>query len=420
MQPLYIRPPKQQKMKTNIKKQDGTISMQNDADNLMEENIENEFYIQNHDDDGWTDGMIYDKKYFDDTKIFPCDMTNKVTDNCSQQTKQSKQTITSKKTTQESNRKVPTIKPSYDEKHFAERKEILRAAQAYLNCPIELKNVSYSLQPIKRIPPTNKKQKKNKIGSCPMLEVDMIVYGRDEGQDEDICNPHDILIEKEYGDATFKNWGEGGEEIPEVDDQLAATLMLVRMVNRIPLLDGAEAHACGLVRGLASKASMWNSFGLDISNIDSPKIKGTDFSIYSGEKKSCRRKAKQSQETQATELDLHIPLFSVKDSLQLRPYFQSSTHDLFEVGDEANTFNKKTYSTHAENDQFNLKTPLQLRDSKLLPAGLRLRKILVIAHIHAKPLDLPLPTLSKVGFFVALLIAIIVTFIYQYDSYLFF
>ena len=46
----------------------------------------------------------------------------------------------------------------------------------------------------------------------------------------------------------------------------SAKCMLVRMVNGVPLLDSAEASACGLVQGMVQQQSTWNSFGLHISN----------------------------------------------------------------------------------------------------------------------------------------------------------
>jgi hypothetical protein len=44
-----------------------------------------------------------------------------------------------------------------------------------------------------------------------------------------------------------------------------ATMALLCMVNRIPLLDSAEAAACGLVQGVTSRSLTWNSFGLGVA-----------------------------------------------------------------------------------------------------------------------------------------------------------
>ena len=86
----------------------------------------------------------------------------------------------------------------------------------------------------------------------------------------------------------------------EEEEKSCATITLVRMVNKIPLLDSSEVVACGLVQGLASKRNMWNSFGLDVSLDYDP--------------------------AQATKL----PTFQVRDSEQVKPFFRKGAHALFD------------------------------------------------------------------------------------------
>ena len=123
------------------------------------------------------------------------------------------------------------------------RLEIVKAANTYLSRPVEIKNVAHAVHPIGRYSRHNQEAQ-------PTLEVDLIVYGPSE-DDED----------SQDGDSSV------------VDDLMAespsAKLMLVRMVNGVPLLDGAEAMACGLVQGIVQKQPTWNSFGLQVTSLSS-------------------------------------------------------------------------------------------------------------------------------------------------------
>jgi ribosomal protein RSM22 (predicted rRNA methylase) len=130
------------------------------------------------------------------------------------------------------------------------------------------------------------------------------------------------------------------------------------MVNQIPLLDGAEASACGLVHGVSNKV-VWGSFGLHVA-------KSSDSDMHSW-----------------------TPHFDVRDSDQLAPFFQSQTHRLWEARQE------QSDEDLVEEEAKKRKRHLATRSS-LLPAKVRLGHIIVVVHIRAAPSSLPLPTLSKV------------------------
>ena len=151
-------------------------------------------------------------------------------------------------------------------------------------------------------------------------------------------------------------------------DMPSAKMTLVRMVNRIPLLDGAEASACGLVQCLASKKSMWSSFGLSVSL-------GTPVAV--------------------TPLRLFVPTYAVRDSDNVASFFQHrSPHQLFQMHNIQEMVIENTSVKPSEkSDDF--RDPSRTMANLLLPAHLRLGSILVIIQIHARPSSLPLPTLSK-------------------------
>jgi hypothetical protein len=211
-------------------------------------------------------------------------------------------------------------------KNEPKRKEILKAVQSYAKRPVELRNVAHSLQPIRVADATIE-------GSPPQLEVHMIVCGPDDEEE------------------TSSDRGASGP---------AATLRLVRMVNRIPLLDSAEASACGLVQGLPNKA-IWGSFGLHVAR--------------------------------SSELDIQswVPTFDVRDNDSVAPFFKNQTHAQWEARDE----DEDDSDIEA---RFRKRKGRPARSRLLLPANVRLGEILVIVHIHAEPSSLPLPSLSKVRF----------------------
>ena len=212
-------------------------------------------------------------------------------------------------------------------------KDIQRAVSCYLRCNIELRNVAHSIQYIRN----GKRRTKN----SPTLEVDLIVYEKDDNDGDN-------------------------EEANNNPEMPSAQMTLVRMVNRIPLLDGAEASACGLVQCLASKKSMWASFGLSANH-------GTDLT--------------------AQDLRLFVPTYNVRDSDSVASFFHNrNPHQLFEMHDNDVG---NTDESGRSGDEEDSKPKSNMRSMPLLPAHLRLGKVLAIIQIHAQPSSLPLPTLSK-------------------------
>ena len=223
--------------------------------------------------------------------------------------------------------------PVVEHKSETQRKEIQKAVQTYLQRSIQLGNVAHSIQPIRLLQQTSASSDPSNTTPPPHLQVDMIV-----------CGPND-----DSDDASA--------------DEPVATLKMIRMVNRIPLLDGAEATACGLVQGLANK-QIWGSFGLSV---------GKSSSL--------------SNDQDGT----WVPTFEVQDSEQVAPFFQSQTHALWEA--------REDHDDDGDTDDIEARCRRKRKKesrSGLLPAKVRLGEILVIVQIHADPLSLPLPTLSKV------------------------
>ena len=394
LQPLFVRPSMQV---GETKKQDKNGAVVCQMKEVMEgQNIHNLELLDDEDND-WNDGMLDDVEesslQIDDIDVDQTLNHQEKSSKCSDDAS-CKPEKNEKNPDENEKQMEPQAKLKQDENQI-ERWEILSAAQSYLCRPIELKNVAYSIQPIRKMHSSFKAQKKpSKFDSCPMLEVDMIVYGQENDEDD---------IEHNWG-CEEKNTYEPNHRFDvhtsSSEDQSEAKLMLVRMVNRIPLLDGAEAHACGLVRGISSKLSLWNSFGLDIAKIDSPKVSNTFQVAHKTNKDVDLNKSKLS------ELELHIPMFAIKDSIQVLPYFQSSTHALFEskeIGEkseiEANYADSKAGDCENSSEvTLNCQKRNKIEYGKrLLPANLRIGNILMIVQIHAKPSALPLPTLSKVS-----------------------
>ena len=228
----------------------------------------------------------------------------------------------------------------------ARRFEILTAATAYLRRPVEMKNVAHSVHPIGR-------GSRHSHDTQPTLEVHMIVYGPSDDDEED--------------------------DLSVVDDGLgespSAKLMLVRMVNGVPLLDGAEATACGLVQGIIQKQSTWNSFGLHVAPAPSVGAADVQVSDESGDDSD------DELENDGLSGQLFVPTYAVRDSDQVAPFIRSGTHDLYHIDneDDESSFGDERRAPNA-----------------FLPTHLRLGNILLIVQIRANPSSLPLPTLSKV------------------------
>lgn len=237
----------------------------------------------------------------------------------------------------------------------ARRLEILKAANTFLKKPIEIKNVAHSVNPIGRVSRHNQ-------DAQPTLEVDLIIYGPGDGDDS------------LDGDGSL------------VDDVLAtspsAKLMLVRMVNGVPLLDGAEATACGLVQGIVQKQSTWNSFGLHVS----PATSDRDFPFEQNDDSSADTEDDHADSGMPGEL--FVPTYDVRDSDQVAPFIRRNTHDLYDMDNEDD-------GSASSGDDGSARGGRRDRNG-FLPAHLRLGNILLVVQIHAKPSSLPLPTLSKV------------------------
>ena len=269
----------------------------------------------------------------------------------------------------------------------AQRRSIQRAAASYLNAPVELRNVAHSVQPIRCRDDTDGKlvfgSSMTANGERAMLQVDLIVLGPGSEKnpaDDDIS--HDRYradVDEEFGAALDDRLQEG------TTSGDAANLSLIRMVNRVPLMDGAEASSCGLVRGIAAKKAMWNSFGLDI--LPRPEASSTRSGATEGTTHS------------------YVPRYEIRDSAQVAPFFQQNQHALYEsddderVGEEEDCYSDEygqlLYSVSDRAHSGGRPKRVRGANKKILPADLRLGNVLVIVQIHANPSALPLPTLSK-------------------------
>jgi hypothetical protein len=251
----------------------------------------------------------------------------------------------------------------------SERIQIWNAVKSFLGQTIDLANVSHVSVPIRIEGESSEKRSsksKNAMLQGPQLTVNVIVHDA-KGQDEELL----------LNDGTGEFWEERGSPTTDnkvlvadscTDMKTPASMVLIRMVNNIPLLDSAEAVACGLVQCLASKKSMWNSFGLDVHlNIDPNNTSS-------------------------------VPTYDVHDSEQVLPFFKQGAHNLLDGDDDENI----EYVEDADGDRdsdFHITASKRSRPTNrhnLLPAAVRLGSILVIVQIRAEPSMLPLPTLSKV------------------------
>lgn len=297
------------------------------------------------------------------------DILNKSDDQYAEsQKKESDETIDEK-----INQKESILTQDQSSKKMGRQNFIQAAVTKYLQKSISAHNFAHSSQPIRvdvQLPQSSKN------GTCPTLEVDMIVCSdNDESSDDD-----------DYDDF-------GAD-----DDSESAKMFVIRMVNHIPLLDGGEALACGVIKGVAEKRALWNSFGLDVSPLgQSPlsKSRKSSSSLKNGEPSN-------------TSL-LHIPTFSIRDNAQVAHYFttRNHIHSRFEedYSDDDDELTCDSYD-HGKRSGKRKKKQRQL----LLPAELRLGKILLIVQLHAKPMHLPMPTLSKV-------IIAIFHFLYSHNSF---
>jgi hypothetical protein len=249
------------------------------------------------------------------------------------------------------------------------RAEIVEVGKSYWpDRKIVLKNVAASIQKI-RLSGQN-----NKVFSTEDLhmEVDMVVCPISA-----ITNPPDELM---FDDRT--NQTSDPDRLPVSAEDKPATLELVRMVNDVPLLDGAEAHSCGLVHGLDNK-TVWGSFGLDIRRKNVNQAEAGTFPHG-----KCR----------------WTPTYELQDHSQVSSYIQKDSNHkqlLSLVDDESGASEDDDDDIQDWNSQDSQarkrKRRLKDQDDSLLPAGLRLHEVLVVVRIRAAPSSLPLPSLSKVS-----------------------
>jgi anti-sigma regulatory factor (Ser/Thr protein kinase) len=146
------------------------------------------------------------------------------------------------------------------------------------------------------------------------------------------------------------------ENVIDGDESDCCFLELVRMVNSVPLLDSVESIGCGLVRAMKSSV-IWSSFGLTV-------LGGTE-----------------SNE------DTWINRFKVRDSDQVAPFFQQSNHKLWDAKGDA--------VKQGSAGELQEKKRKRKSSKLMLPAKVRLGKILVIVNIQAAPNVIPMPTLTK-------------------------
>jgi hypothetical protein len=244
-----------------------------------------------------------------------------------------------------------------------ERVAIWKATQEFLGRRIDIANVAHARLPIRTNQnPTRRKAEDANQATGAILEVDVIVHGPYDDDDDSrhICREGGVSSD----DSDDESEVEEKSERDTIQDGISssASMVLVRMVNKIPLLDSAEAVACGLVQGISSKKRMWNSFGLDVN-----------------------------LKHDTTKVD-KLPIFEVRDSEQVAPFFKTGAHQLFDTGGDAAASNDAAIQAASGKR----KGPTDCRG--LFPASVRLGNILVIAQIHAEPAMLPLPTLSKVEY----------------------
>lgn len=203
-------------------------------------------------------------------------------------------------------------------------------------------NIAYSTQ---RIRHKSEAGKSNcDAGNSSVLEMSMVVFGPSDTIDGDDDRAHS-------GNDTSCN--------------KTAKLQVVRMVNGIPVLDSSEALACGVMTKISGITSIWNSFGLDISD--------------------------------RSQLTSTIPSFGISDSAQVAPFLRTSTHSLYSSQSQDDAL-----SISDDNDEFDMEEIHNTRKRKkerqarcILPAAQRLGDVLLVVQIRAKPSALPLPTLSK-------------------------
>ena len=190
------------------------------------------------DDDEWDDGLTVDhieKDWWHASTSQDNDDSREDSHGSPKQIGQSQLSLTSpkKKNSKDDVADAGKVKEEPTDEESPEddrRKFIQMAASSYLNRQIELKNVAHAVNPIRRGEGTSAAIP---TGNRPMLEVDMVVYGRAPPNDN---NPdsdgEESAISSNVGDE-FDAILDGKNYNDESDE--AGKLILIRMVNRIPV-----------------------------------------------------------------------------------------------------------------------------------------------------------------------------------------
>lgn len=186
------------------------------------------------DDDEWDDGLTVDdvgseRRYVSSQdasgSVEESDDGQKQIDNCQSLL------ATSKKNGSKDNARKDIQRPTNQENSDNDRRNFIqRAASSYLNRHIELRNVAHSVNPIRRREGTPEARQ---AGDRPMLEVDMVVYGRaPPNNDHAYSDGEESAASSNIGDE-FDAILDGKNHDNESGE--AGKLILIRMVNRIPV-----------------------------------------------------------------------------------------------------------------------------------------------------------------------------------------
>ena len=249
-------------------------------------------------------------------------------------------------------------------------KDMHRAVEVYLGQSVDPANLACSRQPIRNGNYQANKKRSRRRHTGPSLEVTLVVCG--------VREELGASQEEDYFSAIGGN--DDDTRVPIAPPPRDAAMTIVRMVNRIPLLDGAEANSCGLVQGILQKRRVWNSFGLEVSSTGFQQQYGGRGTDYCNEEETFHQ----------------VPTLQVRDSEQVMPFLRNTNHSLLEdpFADDGSDTDSDDDDVDVE-DLFTRKRRRKTGGKGLLPARVRLGDILVIVQIDAEPSQLPLPTLSK-------------------------
>jgi hypothetical protein len=262
-----------------------------------------------------------------------------------------------------------SIPPIAANKASLRRMEIIEAAKAYWpKREIVTTNVAISFQKIGQSDRQNHYHPRQTTSEL-QLEVNVVV-----------CPISALKVSPGGSESEGDHHSDEDQHQFSVEEK-PAILELVRMVNDVPLLDGAEAQSCGVVHGLDNKM-VWGSFGLDIRR----------KTVYNSQ--NCDSVPQRCKWTPTFELQDHkqVAAYLQKDSnhKQLRSLMED---DEEESEDKENNLEECNHKDSRARKR--TRKPKLRHKQDLLPAGLRLHEVLVVVRIRAAPSSLPLPTLSK-------------------------